>query len=70
MTCYTATATAHIKGGMPVAVSGSIFSDSDGTDLTDIAVCWQSSGKPVTKAFLASLSPSDWDSIETALFDA
>lgn len=57
------TVTAYVKGGMPVAVSGTDAGDY----IEDIRIYWASTGKPVTAKFEASLTSSDWDSILVAL---
>ena len=67
MSYYNATATAHVKGGMPVKVSGTVVDDESGSFVEDLRVCWHSTGKPVSAKFEASLTESDWDSICEAL---
>jgi hypothetical protein len=59
--------TAIVKGGLPVAVAGTYSWDEAGADVTDIVVRWSNTGKRVTKAFEASLSRADWDSIVDAI---
>ena len=62
--------TAFIKGGMPVEVEGTYSWDESGADVSDVAVRWANTGKPVTAKFLASLTANDWDTIADAIADA
>lgn len=64
---YQADTETTVKGGMPVAVTGTVNSDEQGTWVEDITVCWPKSWKPVTDRFLDSLSETDWDDIADAL---
>lgn len=70
---------AYIKGGMPVEVEGYVEtggSNSYGSDepaWTEIEVTgiyWANTGKPVTQRFKDSLSASDWESIDEAIYEA
>lgn len=60
-------ATAIVKGGMPVNVTGVYVWDETGSDIERTEVRWHSTGKPVTAKFLDSLTDSDWESISEAL---
>lgn len=66
---YT-TATAYVKGGMPVEVEGAYEWDVDGIAVTDVTIRWANTGKPVTAKFENSLSWQDWDAITDAIAQA
>lgn len=67
MSYYSTNAVAYVKGGMPVQVSGTVVSDDSGTCIEGLQVYWNSTGKPVTAKFQASLTESDWEAICDAL---
>jgi hypothetical protein len=62
-----ATATAYVKGGMPVLVEGTYEWDESGAAVTDITVRWANTGKEISKGFEDSLSPRDWEAITDAI---
>lgn len=66
------TATAYVKGGMPVEVEGSYeWDDSVGfAGVDDVTIRWSNTGKPVTRRFEDSLSAADWEAIADALCEA
>lgn len=66
------TATAYVKGGMPVEVEGVYaWDDSVGyCAVEDVTVHWANTGKPVTKRFEDSLSAADWEAISGAIAEA